>query len=147
MPATYVITTDEMLKYVQVSGKTHLSELRSLAERYFEDPQFDPEIRFLVDLTDLVNARASFIDVFTLKGFYKRNFGKLAKPVDVAIVAPTDLGYGISHMFSAIMLGGKFMQVRIFDDIPSALKWLEIETLDIEKLRNRTTQRLCDTVQ
>lgn len=127
MPAQYTIYPDLNLKYVEISGKTHLYELRDLAEQYFQDPQFDIEHRFLVDLTDLVNARSGFLDVFSLHGFYKRKYGLRDKPVQVAIVAPSDLAYGISRMFSALMAGRKIMWVQIFDDIDSASGWLELD--------------------
>ena len=137
MAAAYRIIPDLRLKYVHVSGKTHLSELRELAGRYFEDPQFSLEIRFLVDLSDLTGARAKFMDVFTLKWFYEEKFGDLEKPIEVAIVATTKLGYGISRMFATLTTSEKIMRVRVFSDLASATEWLCIDCHEIMRLQKQ----------
>lgn len=126
MPAAYVIFPTVKLKYVTVTGATHLEELRSLATQYRDDPQYSPELRQLVDLSGLTAARSKFIDVLTLRNFYIRNFGPLESPIPVAIFAPTDMGYGIAMMFSSLMVGQSVMKVRVFDRREAALEWLGV---------------------
>jgi hypothetical protein len=123
------------LKYVHVTGKINLKELRALAEIYLDDPKFSADLRFLVDLTQLIDARAKFMDVFTLKGYYEKRLGHLGNPVEVVIVAPTDLGYGISRMFSALMSDGKIMRVRIVDDMESAANVLQLQATTLLDLQ------------
>ena len=127
MPVSYQVYPALRLKHVRVSQKTNLEELKDAASRYFEDPAFSPDNRFLVDLSELTDARARFRDVFSLKGFYRRGLGNLDNPINVAIAAPGDLAYGISHMFFMLMLGSKTMNVRIFSSVLEALSWLEID--------------------
>ncbi|GAB5447421.1 MAG: hypothetical protein Gyms2KO_22940 [Gymnodinialimonas sp.] len=111
--------------------------MKTAALNFFEDPEFRKDIRFLVDLDELSDARARFRDVFSLKGFYQRGFGKLDRPVDVAIAAPSDLGYGISHMFYMLMLDHKTMNVRIFSSISEALTWLQVDRMEFESFKRR----------
>jgi hypothetical protein len=127
MPAKYQIFRSLQLKYVTIESKTELSELKHLSMTYLEDPEFSFEHRQLIDLSGLVDANAAFKDVFTLRNFYIRTYSKAAKPVPVAIFAPTDLGYGISRMFTSLMIGQKVMTVKIFEFLPDALSWLEID--------------------
>lgn len=141
MPAAFFIDPQNKLKFVHISGKTHLHELRSLAEEYFASPQFSDEIRYLVDLSELTDAEAKFRDVFALVGFYKRMLKTLEKPIDVAIFAPSDLGYGISRMFATLMKGGNAMQVRIFSDMSDALQWLDLRHVNVDELKKQVS---CD---
>ena len=126
MPACYEIHDSVDLKYVRIEGKTHLHELRDLASRYRDDPRYSTR-RQLVDLTALVDARAGFKDVMSLRNFYMRHFGPLVEPIPVAIAAPTDLGYGIARMFYMLMVGNGLMDIRIFDDLAAACTWLRID--------------------
>ena len=124
MTATYTIFAQHRLKYVRVSGTTHLGERRALALQYREDSLYDPDHRQLVDLSELEDAKATFSDVLTLRNFYLRTFGPLSTPIDVAILAPTDLGYGIARMFASIMLGQRLMRIKVFSNLPAATAWL-----------------------
>lgn len=137
MAASYRIIPALRLKYVRVTGKTHLNELRELASRYFDDPQFSAENRFLVDLTDLTGAQAKFMDVFTLKAFYEKNFGDLEYPIDAAIVTTSKLGFGISRMFATLMAGKRVMRVRIFTNMAGAAEWLRVDCREIQKLQKQ----------
>jgi hypothetical protein len=126
MPASYKIFPDWRLKYVHVSSSIELEELLPLAERYFEDPEFDLSIRFMVDLTDLVSSSARFRDVFTLYSFYRRKLPQMIKPIDVAIVAPKDFAFGMSHMFLALANLDSVMRLKIFEDKSNAATWLDV---------------------
>lgn len=129
MPAEYAIIHELNLKYVSVEGETNLSELRDLAREYIDDPMFSLKQRQLIDLSMLTDAKAKFLDVLTLRNFYLREYGQPDKPVPVAIYAPTDLGYGISRMFSSLMLGQKLMLIKIFERKIDALSWLNIDPM------------------
>lgn len=130
MSAEYKIFGPLRLKYVTISGVTQLSELRSLAETYLEDPLFSPHHRQFIDLANLTDAKAGFSDVFTLRNFYLRAYGKKCTAVPVAIYAPTDMGYGLSRMFASLMVGQDLMRIKIFENFSEALSWLEIDEND-----------------
>ena len=128
MPAEYVIIPELNLKYVTAEGKASLPELRNLARKYLDDPMFSLKQCQLIDLSRLEGAKAKFLDVLSLRNFYLREYGQLEKPVPVAIYAPTDLGYGISRMFSSLMLGRRIMSIKIFERKQHALSWLDIDS-------------------
>ncbi len=137
MPASYCIVPSLRLKYVHIAGRTQLSELLGIANRYFDDPQFSIENRYLIDLTDLTGAKAKFVDVFALKSFYQANFSNLKNPIDVAIVTNSKFGYGISRMFSTLMGNKKIMNVCIFTNFETAGKCLQIDCSELKKLQKK----------
>ncbi|MFK7837307.1 MAG: hypothetical protein AB8B60_13905 [Sulfitobacter sp.] len=126
MAASYEILSEWNLKYVFISSSIELDELRSLADRYFDDPRFDRSIRFLVDLTELTASSARFRDVFTLYSYYRRKLHGLDRPIDVAIVAPGDFAFGMSHMFFALANMDHVMHIKIFADMAGAAEWLVV---------------------
>ena len=127
MSATYTIIDELNLKLVNIEGETNLSELRDLAREYVDDPMFSIKQSQLIDLSGLTDAKAKFLDVLTLRNFYLRAYSQPERPVSVAIYAPTDLGYGISRMFSSLMLGQRLMSIKIFERKIDALAWLNID--------------------
>lgn len=135
MAASYKIFPDWKLKYVHVPSSIELEELLPLTERYFEDPEFDLSNRFLVDLTNLVSSSARFRDVFTLYSSYRRKLPRLIKPIDVAIVAPEDFAFGMSHMFLALANLDSVMRLKIFEEKSNAATWLDIPVHITERFR------------
>lgn len=128
MPAKYKIIGPLNLKYVTISGSTNLGELRELARKYLEDPLFSLEQSQFIDLEGLTDAKARFMDVFTLRNFYLREYGPVDEPVRVAMYAPSSLAYGVCRMFSSLMSGQKLMSIKIFEHKSDALEWLGIDT-------------------
>lgn len=137
MAASYEIIPEFKVKYVHVGSSIELDELLSLARRYFGDPNLDLSFRFFVDLTDLVSSSARFRDVFTLYGFYRRRLQGVIVPIDVAIVAPEDFAFGMSHMFLALANLEHLMRLKIFDDVSRAANWLNVPVHVIEQVRSR----------
>lgn len=133
MPASYVIYPEWNLKYVHVTSSIELEELRLLAAEYFDDPQFDLSLSFLVDLRDLVASSARFRDVFALYSYYRRKLAGATKPIEVAIVAPDDFAFGMAHMFFSLTNMGNVMRVKIFDDLAPATIWLGMPQATIEE--------------
>ena len=137
MTASYRIFPDLKIKYVQVSGYTDLRELKTLAKRFFEDPEFSPELRQIIDLSELTDASSRFIEVFTLRNFYLRNYGKLERPVSVFIIAPTELGESISKMFSFLMFGQRVMDVQIYKAHQEIFEALSLSYEEQTRVRSR----------
>jgi hypothetical protein len=135
MAASYKIFPDWKLKYVHISAAIELEDLLPLTERYFDDPKVDFSIRFLVDLTDLVSSSARFKDVLTLYSLYRRKLRRVTKPVDVAIVAPEDFAFGMSHMFFALANLDSAMRLKIFKEKSSAATWLGVPIHTAERFR------------
>ena len=129
MPATYTIFPELSLKYVTIAPSVELSELLELARQYFDDPEYHPQNRFLVDATALQRSSGGFVEAYQLHSFYKRMIGPVPKPLDIAIVAPGDFAYGLSHMFLVLSHLSNFMKVKIFDNLDGALEWLAVPPL------------------
>lgn len=135
MPATYEIFPEWQIKYVHVETTIEVGEFLSLADQYFDDRQFDMSLRFLIDLRDLVQSSAKFSDVFTLYSYYRRKLAGRG-PIEVAIVAPSDFAYGLSHMFFALVNMGSVMHLEIFETMTDAAAWLEIPIAVAETMKS-----------
>lgn len=128
MTSSYEIFPKWQLKYVHISDAIELNELLELAKIYFEDPKFDPSVRFFVDLRNLTSSTARFRDVAWLYSYYRRRRGRFDGPIDVAIVAPSDFAFGLAHMFFALADKDKVMRLRIFAQTFDAIAWLKLPT-------------------
>lgn len=135
MSAKYIVNPKLLLKYVNVQGTTDISELYSLALMYFDDPLFSDDNRIIIDLTHLKNAKAKFKDVMKLKRIYSDRFRHTGKVVQIAIIAPTSLGYGVSRMFASIAATGKVMKVNIYRDVADAAHYFSLKLNDIDECK------------
>jgi hypothetical protein len=135
MTAKYIIVPELSLKYVKVTDTTDFSELYSLALMYFDDPLFSDDNRFIIDLTFLTNTKASFKDVLKLKNIYSDRFRYSGKAIQIAIIAPTSLGYGISRMFASLAATGKVMKVMVSREIDDVAHYFRLSLNDINECR------------
>jgi len=126
MPAGYKIYRDLKVKFVDVSQDACLDELLPLARQYFDDPEYDPGLRFLVDLSGVTGSTAQFADVFQLHQFYSVRLRQQTGRLQVAVVAPSDLGYGLTRMFVAALGKASKINVALFDTRADAAGWMNI---------------------
>lgn len=125
MPTSYQIFPKQRIKLIKISGKTNLRELKAAAERYFDDPEFSIENRFLVDLTYLVDVDAGFRDAMSLYSFYQNKLTPFGKTIDVVIAAPSDISFGMTKMFAALASEGNVMKLKICPTYQDACNQLD----------------------
>lgn len=125
MAASYEICCSLNLKYVQISGKTNLKELRLLLEKYLADPDFDSGHRQLIDLREMEDAIAGFWEMLTFKKIYVKAYEKY-QPIKVTIIAETPFSKRLCWMFSRVMKDKKTMDVTVLNSFPAALSHLNL---------------------
>jgi hypothetical protein len=120
MPLTYRVDTEKRIVHSHGSGLLSASDLLDYFTATRADPDFQATMDRLMDLRAVTQLPSS-PDVRSLA-----TFARLKAPVDgarMAIIAPTDLAFGVSMMFKAFVgYGDRLLVVR---DEAEALAWLK----------------------
>jgi len=125
MPLRYVI--DKERRLVRTTGWDRLTfaQSRSYQDQLLNDPDFDPEFNQLVDLSALTGLGMSTEETKLLAR--RSGFAPMSRR---AFVAPDPAVFGMSRLFEAYNeMSEARSQIHVFSDLPSALKWLGVETL------------------
>ena len=125
MPFSYVVYRENRLVVSTGSGLVSWEEIKSRQDQTKADPDFNPEFNQIVDLRsvtgfDMTSAQARQLArrmIFSLTS--KRAF-----------VAASPAVFGVGRMWEIFTeMSDNPSQIRVFYDLPSALKWLDLENL------------------
>jgi hypothetical protein len=117
MGVTYRVDVERRLLVVVLAGVVTDRDLDRLSEEVRNDPSVDPAWPVLVDASTL---NPSGITAETLRA---RASVPRPNPVDVAIVAPTDVVFGLARMFQMVS-EGRGNHIEVFRYPGEALAWL-----------------------
>jgi len=125
MPLRYVIDKERLLVHTTGWDRLSFAQSKSYQDQLLNDPDFDPEFNQLVDLTALTGLGMSAEETKLLAS--RSGFSLTSRR---AFVAPDPSVYGMSRLFETYNeMSNTPSQIRVFYDLPSALKWLGLETL------------------
>jgi len=125
MPLRYVI--DKERRLIRTTGWDRLTfaQTKSYMDQLLNDPDFDPHFDQLVDLTALAGLGMAMEE--TKQIARRSGFSPTSRR---AFVAPDPAVFGMSRLFEAYNEMSKApSQIRVFHDLPSALKWLGLKDL------------------
>ncbi len=120
MPVLYTIDSERRVVFTQVVGVVDGEQLHAHQDRLRNDPDFQADMRELMDCLELKDAKLKTIVYPHL--VRSSPWGGKAKR---AIVAPSALGFGLLRIFQTIM-SGAHGDIAIFRDLQSAKAWLEL---------------------
>jgi len=126
MPFSYVVYKEQQLVISTGSGRVTRAEIKQRQDQTKTDPDFDPEFNQIVDLTAVTDFEMS-IDEF--KSLAQRKvFGSKSRR---AFVAARPHIFGMGRLWAAYsdMSDDDPSKIHVFYDLPSALKWLGLESL------------------
>ena len=112
-------------QYVVLSMRGHYStqELRDAVEAALTDPQRTPLTALLFDLRESLSLEGrTAADVAKMARFLGERGAMYGNRL--AMVAPTDLAYGLMRM-GAVLAENGGVESAVFRDIASAVEWLE----------------------
>jgi hypothetical protein len=118
MPATYSIDPLKRVVFTVFSGDVAEPDIRDMALRLEEDPEFHPDFSELVDLSAVTDFRLSAED---LQGISICD--PFSSHAQRAFFSPQDLLFGICRMYEGIK-GGNHMAT--FRSMTEARKWLDL---------------------
>ena len=95
-------------------------DFKEVSEAMLKHPDFSPDLRLLVVCTNVV-ASGFTGDAVANLAMTPSSFSTASRR---AIVASTDLGFGIARMFGRLKVGSTD-KISVFRDLEEALSWLE----------------------
>jgi len=125
MPFSYVVYSEHRLVVSTGSDRVTWEEIKERQDQTKTDPDFNPEFNQVVDLRavsgfDMTSEQARLLA-------RRMIFSPTSKR---AFVAASPAVFGVGRMWELFTeLSENPSQIRVFYDLPSALKWLNLETL------------------
>ena len=123
MPFDYVVYKEYRLVISTASGVVTREEIKARQDQTKTDLEFDPEFDQIVDLRSATRVELSGDEIRFLAS--RRIFSSRSRR---AFVAPNPCVFGVGRMWESYTEFSKHPnEVRVFRDLPSALKWLRLE--------------------
>ncbi len=98
-------------------------ELLGAFEQLVRDPAYDTSMNDLIDLRDVTHMGVTSAGLHRLIALYDER-GPTAMLTRNAIVAPTDVLYGVSRMFQTLRGEGLPAELEVFRTIDEAERWI-----------------------
>lgn len=124
MPVTYRIDVENGVVVTAASGSPTAQDILACRATMAADPDFSPDMKQLVDMTQLDKVLASSADLRQLAEADPFSTGALR-----AIVAESDVTFGVGRMYE-LLVEKPGAVVKVFRDISDARAWLGIETAE-----------------
>ncbi len=124
MPFSYVVYPEKRLVITTASGRVTRDEIQECHNQAATDPEFNPEFDHLADLRDVSDFEMS-LDEFKMLA-RRKIFEPSARR---ALVARQPHIFGMGRLWEAYSEMSDEMppNIRVFYDLPSALRWLGLE--------------------
>jgi len=129
MTLNYDILKDEKLVLAKGAGTVTLEEILDHFEALRKDARYQPPMKKLVDYRQVQQFQISVEDEKVLSK-KKAAFDQIFYNEKCAIVAPSDLLYGMARMHGALMSEAP-VDVEVVRDIRRAVQWLDLAETDI----------------
>ncbi len=98
-------------------------ELIDAYERLLHDPAYDSTLDDLIDLRDVKHMGVSSAGLHRLIALYDER-GPAQQHTRNAIIAPTDVLYGVSRMFQTLRGDGEPAELEVFRTCDEAERWI-----------------------
>ena len=121
MPFAYRIDPVQGLIEATYSGALTTDEMRVASDQIIHDPAFKPEFRSLVIYSGIL-LTPSLTDLIKHKTWRQQ----VPRVRQMAIVAETELEYGVARMYELATNGVAAKEMRIFRNVKDARDWLGI---------------------
>jgi hypothetical protein len=125
MPRRYSIDKERRLVISTGSDQLTFAEIKSHQDQLLNDPDFNAEFDQLIDLTAVTSLDISIDEAKIIAR--RRLFSSTSRR---AFVATSPTVFGMGRLMEAYHeMSNAASRVRVFYDLPSALKWLGRESL------------------
>jgi hypothetical protein len=127
MAFSYVVYPEHRLVISTGSGRVTWNEIKARQDQTKTDPDFNPEFNQIVNLSGVTSfamnsGQASVLAQRTVFSSTSRR----------AFVAPAPIAFGMSRMWEIFTeMSDNPSQICVFDDLASALEWLDLENLPL----------------
>jgi len=120
---TFCYETARRIRVVRLAGAVTDRDLIDAFQRLLRDPAYDASLNDLVDLRDVSQMGITSAGLHRLIGLYDER-GPTEVHTRNAIVAPTDVLYGVSRMFQTLRGESALAELEVFRTIGAAEDWI-----------------------
>ena len=119
MPQFYKIDKERRLVLSTAAGVYCRADAVAHMEKLSKDPDFDPSYSQIADFTQVTEFDISAKEIRELaqKSIFSPDSHR-------ALIAPSDLGYGLGRMFEMLRENQGEMGIRVFRSLEEALDWV-----------------------
>ena len=125
MPYSYSIDEQHRVVRVRVTGHDTLLVNKARIQESTSDPYWKPGYNVLVDLRETYKLDFSVPDIEELAALHEL-LGTTIGDGKLAVVASSDVVYGVSRMWEIVTESHTFMTTNVFRDLEEAEDWLGI---------------------
>ena len=119
MPASYTIDSDRKIVLSRIWGIATEDEIQEHGQRLRVDPEFRPDFRQLIDMSDVTEIR---VGSEMVRDAARNQF--FSPGVRRALVATSDVAFGMARMY-AIASENAGQTIKVFRDMKAAEAWLD----------------------
>lgn len=113
----YLILPEQRLIVVTNRELVSVEDVNEMRRRLHADPHFSPNY-------DVLNDSSRLKSQYSADEIFEFSVIELP-PIKVAIVAPSDLNFGVARMWQQLSEDRTVAQIGVFRTVPDALEWLE----------------------
>jgi hypothetical protein len=121
---SFVYDTATHRRIATFTGAIGDRELFDAYESLLDDPTYDPSVDDLIDLRGVTHMGVTGAGLHRLIALYDERPSS-GYPTRAAIVAPSDVLYGVSRMFQTLRGDANPDEVEVFRSLLDASAWLE----------------------
>ncbi len=130
----YQIDRERAVVFTRCWGTLTLADMRDISARLRDDPDFKPDHRQLIDLSEVSGMTASFDAIYRFALFNGDPFSGSSRR---AVVAPQHYMYGIARMYQGMREEKDQGRLRVFRTMAEAYDWLALEPAPAESTSSR----------
>jgi len=119
LPASYTIDSDRKIVLSRIWGIATEDEIQEHGQRLRVDPEFRPDFRQLIDMSDVTEIR---VGSEMVRDAARNQF--FSPGVRRALVATSDVAFGMARMY-AIASENAGQTIKVFRDMKAAQAWLD----------------------
>ena len=110
--------------------ESSLMQIAEMEQQLQNDPLFSGDYDVIMDITRLTRQYTSQeIENLAIRAPWPRTL-----QVKFAVVADTDASFGVSRIYQILTDQNPMVDMKVFRNSAAAMKWLNLEDLDIESL-------------
>jgi len=124
MPIEYAVDEERKVLVARAQGELCDADLLDYAQRLYDDPSIKRAVHELVDLSEVrSDSMITAEGIRALARFWESLYDWMSGG-KLAIVAPTDVAFGLGRMYQMLRDDGPD-HIQIFRDPEAAWRWLE----------------------
>jgi hypothetical protein len=108
-----------------VSGDFDFDEIYHVVEEIYEDPDFDPELNSVWDLTNVFGLQLLEPDQLKKLVAFVAKERSLHGAIKTALVVAKKIDFGIAHVYELSLKSDSDNEVMVFKDLDKAIDWMK----------------------